>query len=204
MISTRKGSNPFAPRMSNYSNKLITKTKLLNFWTFSGINSKSIFLFNHKFTLCFYKKKIFFEHSKCVSVIKSIFPILHSIINSKDKILFVGTTYFYIQSFSFLKSKFISVLTEGGIGSFTNFVTSGFKFFNKKLKKNSSLIFFLNVSINDNLIVESKKKKIPTIGLVNPRFNISLLDYPIFLNSFYFYNVYFFSRLVFKYILKLI
>jgi hypothetical protein len=31
-----------------------------------------------------------------------------------------------------------------------------------------------------------------------------LIDYPIFLNSFYFHNVYFFSRLVFKYILKLL
>jgi len=190
--------------MSNYYNKLITKTKLLNFWTFFGINSKSIFLYNYKFVLCFYKKKIFFEHNKCISAIKSIFPILNSIVNNKSKILFVGTQSFYTQSFLFLKSKLVSILIEGDIGSFTNFVTSGFKFFNKKLKKNPSLILFFNFSVNTFLLLESKKKKIPSIGLVNPSNNISMVDYPIFLNSFYFYNVYFFSRLVFRYILRLI
>lgn len=205
LISIRKGSNPFAPRMNKYYDKLIKKTKLLNFWTFSGTELKSVFLLNYKFIFCFYKKNVFFEYTNCVSSIKKIFPILHSTINNKSNILFVGTKCFYAQFFLSLKSKLISQLIEGKIGTFTNFIIEGFKFFNgTKLKKNPSLIIFFNISINDFLLVEAKKKNIPSVGLVSASNNSGLIDYPIFLNSFYFHNVYFFSRLVFKYILKLI
>jgi ribosomal protein S2 len=205
LISIRKGSNPFTPRMNNYYDKLIKKTKLLNFWTFSGTELKSVFILNYKFIFCFYKKNLFFEYTQCVSVVKNIFPVLHSSINNKANILFVGTKYFYIQVFSSLKSKVVSQLIEGKIGTFTNFIIDGFKSFSStKLKKNASLIFFLNVSINDFLLVESKKKNIPSIALINASNNSNLIDFPVFLNSFYFHNVYFFSRLVFKYILKLL
>lgn len=205
LISIRKGSNPFTPAMNKYYSKLIKKTKLLNFWTFSGTELKSVFLINYKFIFCFYKKNLFFDYTNCVSVVKNILPILHSTINNKANVLFVGTKCFYAQIFLSLKSKNISQLIEGKIGTFTNFIIEGFKFFNgTKLKKNPSLIFFFNISINDFLIVESKKKSIPSIALVNVSNNSSLIDYPIFLNSFYFHNVYFFSRLVFKYILKLL
>jgi ribosomal protein S2 len=190
--------------MSKYYNRLIKKTKLLNFWTFSGIELKNIFILNYRFIFCFYKKNVFFEYNNCVSAVKAIFPILHSIVDNKSKILFAGTKYFYTQSFFPLKSKFISKLIDTKVGSFTNFVIEGFKFFNKNLKKNSSLIFFFNLSTNDFLLVESKKKKIPSIGLLNASNSCSMIDYPIFFNSFYFHNVYFFSRLVFKYILRLL
>jgi len=91
------------------------------------------------------------------------------------------------------------------MGTFTNFITQGFKFFsNEKLNKNPSIIFFFNISTNDFLLLEAKKKNIPSISLVNANNNSCLIDYPIFLNSFYFYNVYFFSRLVFKLILRLL
>jgi ribosomal protein S2 len=104
-----------------------------------------------------------------------------------------------------LKSKFISKLIEGKIGTFTNFVVEGFKFFDTaKQKTPPALIIFFNVSINDFLLVESKKKSIPSIALLNASNNQSLIDYPIFFNSFYFHNVYFFSRLIFKYILRLL
>jgi ribosomal protein S2 len=189
--------------MSKYYNRLIKKTKLLNFWTFSGIKLKNIFLLNYGFLFCFYKKNVFFEYTNCISIVKTIFPILHSIIDNNAKILFAGTKYFYTQSFLSVKSKFVSKLTEVKMGSFTNFVIEGFKFFHKTLKKNSSLIFFFNLSKNDFLLTESKKKKIPSIGLLNANNNCSLVDYPIFFNSFYFHNVYFFSRLIFKYILRL-
>jgi ribosomal protein S2 len=109
-----------------------------------------------------------------------------------------------MQSFFFGESNYISKLMEEKLGSFTNFFIEGFNFFkNKKLKKNASIIFFFSFS-NDFLILESNKKRIPSIGLINVNNSISLLDYPIFLNSFYFYNVYFFSRLIFKYILRLL
>jgi ribosomal protein S2 len=194
----------FYSNVSRYYNKLIVKKKLLNFWTFSGMALKSTFFNNYKFILCFYKKNIFFEHAKCVSTIKAIFPILYSIISNKAKILFAGTNFLYAQSFLTLKTKFISKLTVGNIGSFSNFVIEGFKFFNKQVHKNASLIIFFNVSMNTFLLLESKKIKIPSFGLVTASDNSSFLDYPIFINSFHFHNVYFFSRLVFKYILRVL
>lgn len=200
-----KGSNPFTPKMSKYYAKLLKKKTLLNFWTFSGTELKSVFLLNYKFIFCFYKKNVFFDYSHCVSVVRSIFPILHSTVDNKAKVLFVGTNCFYSQSFFLSKNKFISNLIEGKMGIFTNFVNEGFKFFlSSKLKKNPSLVFFFTVSINDFLLLESKKKNIPNIALTNTSNNCNLIDYPIFLNSFYFHNVYFFSRLVFKYILRLL
>jgi hypothetical protein len=91
------------------------------------------------------------------------------------------------------------------MGAFTNFITQGFNFFsNEKLNKNPSMVFFFNLSTNDFLLLEAKKKNIPSIGLVNANNNSCLVDYPIFLNSFYFYNVYFFSRFFFKFILRLL
>jgi ribosomal protein S2 len=96
-------------------------------------------------------------------------------------------------------------LIDGKVGTFTNYMLEGFNFFNStKLKTPPALIFFFNVSINDFLIIESKKKNIPSVALVNASNNQSFIDYPIFFNSFYFHTVYFFSRLVFKYILRLL
>jgi ribosomal protein S2 len=130
---------------------------------------------------------------------------LNSTVDNKATVLFVGTKCFYSQSFYSLKSKFVSKLIEGKIGTFTNFLVEGFKIFDTaKLKTTPALIFFFNVSINDFLLVESKKKNIPSIALVNASNNQSLIDYPIFFNSFYFHNAYFFSRLIFKYILRLL
>ena len=146
--------------MNGYYNKLIKKTKLLNFWTFSGIELKSIFLFNYKSIIFFYRQNVFVEYSNCVSVIKSIFPILNSIIDNQARVLFVGTQCFYTQSFFQPKSKFVSKLIERKVGGVTNFILEGFKFFNNTtFKKNSSLIIFFNISMNDFLLIESKKKK---------------------------------------------
>jgi ribosomal protein S2 len=191
--------------MTNYYGKLIKKTKLLNFLSFSGTQLKNAFFFNYKFLFCFYKKRLFFEYNQCISVVKSIFPLLHSTVDNQSNVLFVATKCVYAQSFFLLKSKVVSKLVESNTATFTNFVNEGFKFFEStKLKKNACIIIFFNLSINDFLLIESKKKNIPSIGLVNANNNVGLIDYPIFLNSFYFYNVYFFSRLVFKYILRLL
>lgn len=191
--------------MNKYYNKLIKKTKLLNFWTFSGVSLKNTFILNYKFIFCLYQKSSFFEQNNCVAVFKTIFPILHSIVDNKANILFVGTKCFYAQSFYALKSRFVSKLLEAKMGAFTNFITQGFNFFsNEKLNKNPSMVFFFNLSTNDFLLLEAKKKNIPSIGLVNANNNSCLVDYPIFLNSFYFYNVYFFSRFFFKFILRLL
>jgi len=59
---------------------------------------------------------------------------------------------------------------------------------------------FLNFQENDLLLLESKKKNLPSIGLVDDNFNSYLMDYPICLSPLYFYNVYFFSKFFFRYL----
>ena len=48
------------------------------------------------------------------------------------------------------------------------------------------------------LLVESKKKSIPSIGLITAYDNSNLIEYPIFVNRFFFHSVYFFVHLFFK------
>jgi len=117
----------------------------------------------------------------------------------------VGTKYIFSQSIYKERSRFINKLKNLDAGIFTNFSSEYFKFFKTLgLKKNFSLVIFFKVIKDNFLLLESKKQKIPVIGLINGDLNSCLIDYPIFLNSFYFYNIYIFSRFLFKYILKLI
>jgi len=183
--------------------KLIKKNKLKIFWSFSGNDLNHIFPLNYKFIFCFYKFFFLIDFTLLILIIKKIFPIFLSIALNKGKFLFVGTKYVYSQSIC--KNSFISKLENLDAGILTNFSVKGFNHFeNLKLYKNVSIILFFYILKNDYLLLESKRKDIPTIGLVNSFTNISLIDYPIFLNSSYFYNTYIFSRFFFKYILALI
>ena len=204
MISICKGSNPFTPAM-NYYNKILVKKKLINFWTFSGANFKNIFLLNYKFIFCFYKKVAFFNSIQFLLIIKKILPVLNCVVATNHKILFIGSNSLYCQSIYSKNINFIGKLKMSIIGVFTNFTAEGFKFFdNFKFRKKPSLIMVMS-SFNGNYIfLDAKKKNIPIIAFIDSDVNSSLVDYPISINSSYFYNVYIFSRFFFKYVLKLI
>ena len=148
---------------------------------------------------------VLFDFSLFSLTIKKLFPIFYSTAINKGKFLFVGSKYIYSQSLYLQRSSFINKLTFLDAGIFTNFSSHYFKFFkNLKLEKNFSIIIFFKVVKDNFLLIESRKKKIPIIGLISGDFNSCLVDYPIFLNSFYFYNTYIFSRFLFRYILKAI
>nr|QFP99057.1 ribosomal protein S2 [Rhizaria sp.] len=189
--------------MSIYYKKLINRNILLKFWIFSGNELKNLFPINYKFVSYFYRKKVLLEMNTFISIFKKILPVLNSVINNKAKFLFVGSNYIYSQTVYNTKSNFIGQLIDWNVGIFTNFSWRGFQSFNYlKLNSNPSLIFFLFIPENNFLVLEAKKKKIPTIGLVASGFNSILMDYPIFLNSTYFYNIYIFSKFFFRYIIS--
>ena len=162
-----------------------------------------MFPINYKFIFCFYKNKFFFDFNVCIANLKKIFPLFNSIFYTSGKFLFIGTSYVYSNSIHKINS--IAELNDKKVGILTNFSLCGYKNVNSiSLSKIPAVIFFFHTIENYFLILESKKKNLPTIGLINSDTNSYLIDYPIFLNSFYFYNIYIFSRFFFKYITKLL
>ena len=162
-----------------------------------------MFPINYKFIFCFYKNKIFFDFNTCISNLKKIFPLFNSIFYNNGKFLFIGTSYIY--SNSIYKTNSIAELNNRNMGVLTKFSLCGYKCFNSLLlNKKPAIVLFFHTMENYFLVMESKKKNLPTVGLINRYTNSCLIDYPIFLNSFYFYNIYIFSRFFFKYITKLL
>jgi hypothetical protein len=64
-------------------------------------------------------------------------------------------------------------------------------------KLNPRVIIFLDSASINSLIIESKHKKIPSIGLTTST-NSTLIEYPVFVNTAYFYTVYFFTKFFIK------
>jgi ribosomal protein S2 len=187
--------------MNSYKIKLLDRTKLINFWSFSGNDLKKNFPKNNKFIFYFYKNKNLFDFNVFILTIKKIFPVLNSIFLNKGKFLFAGTTQAYCHNIN--KNNFVSDTKDTTVGILTNFSLKGYK--NIKLlnlKKIPSIVFLLH-SEKNFLFLESKNRCIPVVGLVDSS-STTLIEYPIFLNSFYFYNIYIFSRFFFKYITRLI
>ena len=188
--------------MHNYYSKLISRNKLKKFWSFLGGDSKKVFPINYKFVWCFYKNKIFFDFNICMQGLKKIFPVFNSIFSNNGDFLFVGTAYVY--SSSIYNVNFVTQLTNGG-GFLTNLLLYGYSSFNLlSVNKIPSIMLFFNTFENYFAVLEAKKKNVPTIALIHSSFNSFLIDYPILLNPFYFYNIYIFSRFFFKHIIKLL
>jgi ribosomal protein S2 len=187
--------------MNTYKVKLLHRIKIINFWSFSGNDLKKKFPKNNKYIFYFYKNKNLFDFNVFISNIKKIFPLLNNIFFHKGKFLFSGSARAYCHNVN--KNNIVSDVKYLNTGILTNFCLKGYKKFNLlNLKKIPSIVFLLHTEKN-SLLLESKTRCIPTVGLVNNS-NITLIEYPIFLNSYYFYNIYIFSRFFFKYIIQLI
>jgi ribosomal protein S2 len=120
-----------------------------------------------------------------------------------SNLLFIGSKFVYSQTiykkffFSVIK-RFINIKS----GIFTNFFVTSYKLIDKlNFDSNPSCIFFFNLRRNNLILLESKKENIPSIGIASSNLNVSLLDYPIFVNSLYFYSTFFLSKFFFKLIL---
>jgi hypothetical protein len=126
--------------------------------------------------------------------------------NNLSSILLVGSNYIYSQTIYLEKAYDISTkLLINKVGTLTNFSLQGFCL-SKYLELNykPTTILFFSSQKNFFLLRESKKKKIPIIGMLSDNLNSSLIDYPVYLNSLYFYNVYIITKFFFRYLSFLI
>jgi len=123
-----------------------------------------------------------------------------NIYHSGGDCLFIATKYIYSKSLDqTLYKSLIKTLLSKDSGVLSNPSFTSIQYFTKKniVAKKKILIFFY-VKGNNKLLIESKQRSIPTVGLVNLSQNSVLIDYPIIINSKYFYNVYFFSKFFFR------
>lgn len=189
--------------MKAYYKKLVQHKKLIKFFVFFGQNIKSIFKVNYEFLSILYNKKCFLNMNKLLSCIKKIFPLFLNISKKNSNLLFISTHFLYSQTiYNKYYFHIIKELLNKKLGVFTNFSIIGYDFFKKlNFKYNPCFLIFLELKQDISLLVESKKKNIPTIALVNIDLNSCLIDYPLCVNSSYFYTIYFFSKFLFKLIL---
>jgi ribosomal protein S2 len=188
--------------MTKYYKKLMSRTKLLNFWVFSGNDIKTVFHNNYKLLNVVYNQKAILDFDSLILGIKKVLPIFKYLCGTLANILFVSSNSIYTQTVRTNNTSNLGKqLTEWKVGVLSNFSLQGFRLF-KHLKLNvpPEAIVFLSFQDNDLLLLESKKKNLPTIGLIDDNFNSYLMDYPINLSPLYFYNVYFFSKFFFRYL----
>lgn len=183
--------------------KIISRKKLIKFWLFYSGNLKKIFKTNYQYLTVFYNKSCFLNLKNLSFSIKKLLPLFLDIVKNKEQFLFSSTSGLYSKSMTSNKySSFVRDLNfPNKGGSFTNFASISFQLFTKS-KFNPSVLILFYFNDPNFLVFEAKKKKIPLIGLVQSKNNSKLLEYPIFINGAFFFNVYFFSKLFFKLILN--
>lgn len=188
--------------MKNYYTKLINRTKLLSFWTFSGHDLKIVFRENYKLLSLIYNKKSIIDFNRLIFDIQKVIPLFHIFRSSEIELLFVNSNSIYSQTIhSENKSNTAIQLLEWKVGTLTNFSLQGFRIVkHRKLKSQPSVIFFLNQNNNKLLLLESKSSNLPTVSLLDETVNSSLIDFLICVSSIYFYNIYFFSKFFFRYL----
>jgi ribosomal protein S2 len=174
--------------MNNYNTKLVIRINIIKFWSFSGTSVKNKFPIHYKFVFSSYKKNNLFDFNIFMLNFKKVFPIISSIFLKKGNCLFIGTDLVY-------NTKYTNSVSNNAVGILTNYSLNGYKIFTAGLKKLPSTILFFNTKEKNSLLLESKILCIPTVGFVNSFSNITLIDYPLFINAFYFYNIYTISRL---------
>lgn len=186
-----------------YYKKIISRKKLIKFWLFYSGDLKNTFKTNYQFLTVFYNKGSFLDFKNLSFSIKKLLPLFLDIVKNKEQFLFSSTSGLYSKSMtsntytSFVRD--LNTPNKGGL--FTNFASISFQLFTK-FKFNPSILILFYFNDPDFLIFEAKKKKIPLIGLIQSKNNSKLLEYPIIMNGAFFFNIYFFSKLLFKLILS--
>lgn len=130
--------------------------------------------------------------------IKRLIPIIVSSITPKNDFLFIGTKFLYSKSVS-TSSFLTNQLVTRNPGIFSNFSITSFYTVNKVATKSlPKIIFFFYLKKSDFVLKEAKVKNIPVIALLNSKRNSKLIDYPIMVDSSYYYTIYFFSLFFFR------
>jgi ribosomal protein S2 len=188
--------------MKSYYTKLISRTKLISFWIFSGNDLKLVFRDNYKLLSLIYNKKAIIDFNRLIFDIQKVIPLFNTFCSSGAELLFVGFNSMYSQTIhSYNSSNIGNQFFEWKVGTLTNFSLQGFGVVKHwKLTNQPSVLFFLHQQNNNLLLLEAKKKNLLTISLLDETVNCSLIDFLICVSSLYFYNIYFFSKFFFRYL----
>lgn len=161
---------------------------------------KGGFKINYMFFNSLYSVNCFTDINYLLLSIKRVIPLLVSILKTKTDLLFIGTRFLYSKTMS--KKIFLThQLTIRNPGIFSNFsITSFYTMYKIALKNLPKILFFFFLNEHDSLLKEAKIKNIPTVALVGSKDNSILIDYPIMIDSAYFYTIYFFSLFYFRFL----
>jgi hypothetical protein len=158
------------------------------FLTLPKLNSAACFITsNYVYKNMFLKRKEYFNKITYYKRIKRF----------KRKICFKEEGYFNkVGCFKFFK---IDTLCRPG--SVSNFaIMSSETFNNPDFGLQLGAVIFTNYQKKDFILLETRNADIPAIALVCGVVNAGFVDYPFFVNSIYFHTVYFFTRLLCKFL----
>lgn len=191
-----------------YKSYLIRRTELIKFWSFFGFDFKYIFRINYKFLYLFYNKFCFIKFKLLVKYIYKLIPLFLNLQNKNGNILYVLTKAIYSQTiisnfyFPYRKELFLSsniAYKKFSIKKKVDYNFWNWNFLDNWKKKPSFIFFWCK---KNNLVIESKKKNIPIISIIKINENSQLIDFPIFVNHFSFYLLYFFNKFLYKLLVK--
>jgi hypothetical protein len=128
-----------------------------------------------------------------------LLPFLIALLQKNDSILFIGAQFAYARGLD--KVRFLAhILGSRKPGIFSNFcLTKMFTVENVSLRFMPKIAFFFSLNeISLVMLREAKTKNIPAIALVGASDSTCLIDYPVLLDSKYFYNTFFFISFLFS------
>jgi len=185
-----------------YYKKLINQKKLIKLWANFRNNIKNIFEINYQILTFFYNNNCFVDYKKLILGIKRILPIVINSNDSSNIFFFILTEGFYNQTISNRYYSNFKKFQSNKLGVCTNFSIINYNLSNKlDYKINPCFLFLFYATENYSIVIEGKKKGIILISLSDSEINSNLIDYPIFLNSLYFYSIYFFNLFLLRLIL---
>jgi hypothetical protein len=113
------------------------------------------------------------------------------LLQKRKKITFVGTKYLFNKtisnSFSYLPQiafrkpsifKYKDLLKLCGISELP------------------SLVFFFNLKYQSNLLIDLKRSYVPSLGIFSVNENVSLIDFPIYVNKNFFYTTFLINLII--------
>jgi ribosomal protein S2 len=133
--------------------------------------------------------------------VKALLPVFLNLSENKaSNVLFVATKALYSKSVFLNEYKsLVKRVSNRKPGVFTNFSICGMSIFNKLDFKNiPSILVFFYFEEKDPIFLEAKKKCIPVVSFIDSKVNPVGVDYPVVVNTGYFYTAYFFSKFLFN------
>ncbi len=171
--------------------KKINKSILIKYWMVISNVECGLFKLNYT-SLSFFGGNFFFLNVfKIWYNISYVIPLIFSLLQKRKKITFVGTKYLFNKtisnSFSYLPQiafrkpsifKYKDLLKLCGISELP------------------SLVFFFNLKYQSNLLIDLKRSYVPSLGIFSVNENVSLIDFPIYVNKNFFYTTFLINLII--------